>query len=152
MTTVGESSYSWNSVHMQWKVKQCHNSDDTGMSLKDVWKQPVTRQRRSVGKLFQMFAPATGKALLLFLLLMFWLKWHYHCRNITAALYSKLQNTKTPTVAGLVTKGRLEQNSLQAAAERHQRRCISDGRRKAVPCTSRSHWEGPIAERWVISR
>jgi len=41
------------------------------------------------------------------------------CRNITAALYSKLQNTKTPIVAGLVTKGRSEQNSFQAAAERH---------------------------------
>ena len=54
------------------------------------------------------------------------------CRNITGALYSKLQNIKMQTVAGLVTKGRLEQNSLQAAAERHQRWCISDGRRKAV--------------------
>ena len=72
------------------------------------------------------------------------------CRNITVN-YSTKQKTKTPTVAGLVTKGRLEQNSLQAVMERHQRRCIADGRWKTVPWTCHSHWEGMITECLVIS-
>ena len=41
--------------------------------------------------------------------------------NITGALYSKLKNSKHQQAeAGLVTKGRSEQYSLQVAAERHQ--------------------------------
>ena len=43
-------------------------------------------------------------------------------KNIIGALYSKLQNNtkRRQAVAGLVTKGRPEQYSLQVAAERHQ--------------------------------
>jgi len=49
--------------------------------------------------------------------------WLLSCRNITGAQYSKLQNTKRQqAVAGLVTKGRMEQNSLQVVRDD-----ISDG-------------------------
>jgi len=43
-------------------------------------------------------------------------------KNITEALYSKLQNNMKcrQAMAGLVTKGRPEQYSLQIVAERHQ--------------------------------
>ena len=76
------------------------------------------------------------------------------CINNTGALYSKLQNTKRQqAVAGLVTND--DRNSvvfcLQAAAERHQLRRISDERRKAVPCVCQSYWEGSITKRRVTS-
>ena len=43
--------------------------------------------------------------------------------------------------------------SFQVAAEQHQWRCISNRRRKTVPCTrwSYSNWEGSITKRRVIS-
>ena len=96
---------------------------------------------------------------------MYWLRWHYHVKDIAGAPYkikkkskqkrqNRRQSNNSYTVQCnhdrlIIVKRRPEKYSLQLATERHQRRCIPDRRWQAVPRTCWSHWEAMVTECWT---
>jgi len=97
---------------------------------------------------------------------MYWLRWHYHVKDITGAPYKiKKKSKQNDRIAGrqrhnsytvqyshdclVIVKRRPEKYSLQLATKRRQRWCIPDRWWQAVPHTCRSHWEGTVTECWT---
>jgi len=100
---------------------------------------------------------------------MYWLRWHYHVKDIAGApskikkkSKQKRQNRRQSVVVGRQQlycavqsrspdhgKTRPEKYSLQLTTERRQWRCIPDRRRQAVPRTCWSHWEGTVTKCWT---
>ena len=101
---------------------------------------------------------------------MYWLRWHYHVKDIAGALYKikqnknkqKGQHRRQSVVAGrqqlycqyshdhrIIVKRQPEKYCLQLVTERRQRRYIPHWQWEAVPCTCRTRWEGTVAEHWT---
>jgi len=102
---------------------------------------------------------------------MYWLRWHYHVKDIAGTPYKikkKRKNKQNDRIAdSQYSRGQTlvilcstitiayslsnddRKTSLQLATERRQRRCIPDRRRQAVPRTCRSHWKGTVTECWT---
>ena len=78
----------------------------------NVPRQTVPRSRTSDGESCRQFQYSPS-IIIIIIIISVLIKVTLSCRNISGALYGKLQKTKTSTVAGLVTKGRSKQNCLQ---------------------------------------
>ena len=92
---------------------------------------------------------------------MYWLRWHYHVKDIAGAqnkIRQKKTNKRTEALTVqynhdrlVIVKRRPKKYSLQLATERRQRRCIPDRRRQAVPRTCRwRHGRWALNVWWTV--